>query len=151
MSKTRFLLVPLIMVILIGLLIGGGWTIHRIGWSEGYAAAAGEVSVVPYAPTGLSRVALFLTAGLAGLVFVAFVGMLLRLWAFKTFAGPWMLAGGPWRHAPVGPNGEHWASHWRHFHRHAPPWWCWEEPEEGEREGQEAGPSSATIDPEAKR
>jgi hypothetical protein len=157
MSSTRFVLVPLILVILIGLLIGGGWAVHRIGWTEGYAAgaaaAAGEVTIVPYAPGGLSRVALFLTAGLAFLVFVGFVGMLLRLWAFKAVAGPWMMAGGPWRKASVGPNGERWASHWRHFHRHAPPpWWCgWEQPSGEEREAQEGRPSSATTDSEAGR
>lgn len=156
MSRTRFLVVPLVLVILIGLLIGGGWAVHRIGWSEGYVAgmraAAGEVSSVPYAPTGLGRVALFLTAGLAFLVFVAFVGKLLRLWAFGRIMGPWMMSGGPWKHAPVGPNGEHWASHRRYFHRHAPPWWWgWEQPSDEEREAQEGSASSTTTDSEAGR
>jgi hypothetical protein len=156
MSSTRLVLVPLILVILIGLLMGGGWAVHRIGWTEGYAAgagaAAGEVTAVPYVPSGLSRVALFLTAGLAFLVFIGFVGKLLRLWAFGTIVGPWMKAGGPWRHAPVGPNGERWASHWRHFHGHVPPWWWgWEQPAAEEREGQEGRSSSATTDAEAGR
>jgi hypothetical protein len=156
MSRTRLVLVPLVLVIIIGLLCGGGWAIHRIGWSDGYLAgvraAAGEVSTVPYALTGLSRVALFLTAGLAFLVFVAFVGKLLRLWAFGTIMGPWMMSGGPWKQAPVGPNGEHWASYRRHFHRHVPPWWwCWEQPSDEEREAQEGRPSSATTDSEAGR
>jgi hypothetical protein len=156
MSRTRIALVPLVMVILIGLLIGGGWAVHRIGWSEGYTAGvqavAGEVTVVPYAPTGLGRVALFITAGLAFLVFVAFVGKLLRLWAFGAMMGPWMMSGGPWRQAPVGPNGEYWASHRRHFHRHVPPWWwCWEQPSDEGREAREDSPSPAKSDSEAGR
>lgn len=155
MSRTRLVLVPLIMVILIGLLIGGGWAVHRIGWSEGYAAgvraAAGEVTVVPYAPAGVGRVALFLAAGLAFLVFVAFVGKLLRLWAFGAMMGPWMMSGGPWKNAPVGPNGEYWASHRRHFHRHVPPWWCWEHPSDEGGEVREDSASSATTDSEAGR
>ena len=156
MSSTRLVLVPVILVILIGLLIGGGWAVHRIGWTEGYAAgagaAAGEVTTVPYAPGGLSRVALFLTAGLAFLVFVAFVGKLLRLLVFGTIMGPWMKAGGPWRHAPVGPHGEHWAKHGHHFHGHAPPWCSgWEHPSDEECEAHQGKPSSATTDSEAGR
>jgi hypothetical protein len=156
MSKTRLVLVPLILVMLVGLLLGGGWAVHRIGWSEGYVAgtraAAGEVNVVPYAPMGLSRVALFLTAALLFLVFLAFVGKLLRLWAFGAMVGPWMMSGGPWKDAPVGPSREYWASHRRHFHRHVPPWWwCWEPPSNEERKAQEDSPSSATTDSEVGR
>jgi hypothetical protein len=156
MSRTRFLLVPLILVILIGLLIGGGWAVHRLGWSEGYMAgmraATGEVNMVPYAPLGLGHVALFLTAVLAFLVLVGFMAKLLRLWAFGAIMGPWMMSGGPWKHAPVGPNGERWASRRRYYHRHAPPWWWgWEQPSDEEREAQEGRPSSATTDSEAGR
>jgi hypothetical protein len=155
MSKTYFVLVPLTMVILFGLLMGGGWAIHRIGWAEGYTAgtsvAAGEASIVPYAPIGLSRVVLFLTAGLAFLVFVAFVGKLLSLWAFKTVAGPWMMAGGPSRQ-PVGPNGEQWTRRWHRHPHHVPPWcWGWEQAPDETRGDQGDKPPSATTDSEAKR
>jgi hypothetical protein len=152
MSKTRFLLLPLVMLVIIGLLIGGGWAIHRLGWTEGYAVgtrvAAGEMSAVPYAPSGISYLALFLTAGLAFLVLIAFIGTLLRLWAFKTVGGPWMMHHGPWK-APVGPHGEHFERHWRSFHRHAPPgWWGWEQPSDEECEAHEAKPSSAATESE---
>jgi hypothetical protein len=131
MSKSGFVIVPLVLVVLAGLLITGGWAIHRIGWTEGYAVgtgvAAGEASAVPYAPTGLSYIGLFLTAGLAFVVLMGLASKLIGLWAFRTFAGPWMMA--PRR--PVGaagPNGERWAAHWHTPHRHMPPWcWGWEQ------------------------
>lgn len=147
MSKTRFLVVPLVMVIVVGLLVAGGWAIHRIGWTEGYAmatrTATGEVGAVPYAPSGLSYVALFLTAGLAFLLLMSFTGKLLGLWAFRTVAGPWMMAGGPWK-APPGRNAERWARRWHRHPHHMHPWcWGWDKaPSEGE-EAQEAGTASA--------
>jgi hypothetical protein len=138
MSKSSLVLLPLVLVLVAGLLITGGWAIHRIGWTEGYTVgtgvAAGQVSSVPYAPTGLSYIGLFLTAGLAFVVLMAFMSKLIGLWAFKTVAGPWMMAHGPLR-GPVGPNGERWATHWHRPHRHAPPWWCgWEQPGEKQPE-----------------
>jgi flagellar biosynthesis protein FliQ len=144
MSKSTLVLVPLLLVVVAGLLITGGWAIHRIGWTEGYAVgagvAAGEASPVPYAPTGLSYIGLFLTAGLAFVVLMAFVSKLMGLWAFRTFAGPWMLA-----HkrpvGPSGPNGERWAAHWHRYPRHAPPWWWgWEQP--GEEQSGDAVPGT---------
>jgi hypothetical protein len=144
MSRSSFVLVPLLLVVVAGLLITGGWAIHRIGWTEGYAVgrgvAAGEVSSVPYAPTGLSYVGLFLTAGLAFLVLMAFMSKLIGLWAFKTVAGPWIMAHGP-VDGPVGPDGERWARYWHRPHRHMPPWWWgWEQAAE-EKSG-ETGPST---------
>ena len=130
MSKSGFVIVPLVLAVVAGLLITGGWAVHRIGWTEGYSlgtgVAAGEASAVLYAPTGLSYIGMFLTAGLALLVLMAFVSKLVGLWAFKTFAAPWMLAH---RRAagPAGPNAERWAAHWHTPHGHMPPWcWGWE-------------------------
>jgi flagellar biosynthesis protein FliQ len=144
MSKSTLALVPLLLVVLAGLLITGGWAVHRIGWTEGYAVgrgvAAGEVNSVPYAPTGLSYVGLFLTAGLALVVLMALVSKLIGLWAFRTFAGPWMMAH---RRAvgPSGPNGERWTAHWRTPHRHVPPW-CWDWEQATEEKRGEAGPGT---------
>lgn len=140
MSRTRFLVAPLLAVIIVGLLVVGGWAIHRIGWSEGYAVGqltdgGGELSTPPYAPIGLGYLGLFLTAGLAFLVLVMIVGKLFRFWAWKTAALPWMMAGGPWKQA-VGPNGEPWIRYWRRHHRHVPPWW-------GEMPSQEASAGEA--------
>lgn len=142
MLKTRLLLVPLSFLVVIGLLIGGGWAIHRIGWTEGYAvgmgAAAGEVTAVPYAPTGFSYLGLFLTAGLAFLVLMALVGKLLGLLAFRTVAGPWMMAHRPPR-GPMGPNGERWASYWHKHPHHMPPW-CWSGEQAAEQKSADTGP-----------
>jgi hypothetical protein len=137
MSKTRFLLAPLAFLIIIALLIAGGWAIHRIGWSEGYwmgqLATTGEAgATVPYAPYGLSYLALLLTAGLAFLMVLGLIGKLFRLWAWKTLAGPWIMAGGPWKMAGAPTNA---ARHWRRHHRPMHPWcWGWEEPSEDKTE-----------------
>lgn len=153
MSKTRFLLVPLAFLITIGLLIAGGWAIHRIGWSEGYSmgqlATSGEVgATVPYTPYGLSYLALFLTAGLALLIVLGLIGKLFRLWAWKTVAGPWMMAGGPWKMAGA-PRNAHWARHWRRHHPPMHPWcWDWEEP--SEEKSETAEPDAETGDVESK-
>ena len=144
MLKTRLLLVPLSLLVVIGLLIGGSWAIHRIGWTEGYAvgmgAAAGKVTAVPYAPTGLSYLGLFLTAGLAFLLLVTVTGKLLGLLAFKTVAGPWMRAHSPLR-GPMGPNGERWAKHWHGHPHHVPPW-CWGGEPPAEEKSGETGQST---------
>jgi hypothetical protein len=153
MSKNGLILVPLVLVVVAGLLIAGGWAIHRIGWTEGYAVgigrAAGEVSLVPYTPTGLSYLALFLTAGLAFLMLMGLITKLIGLWVFKAFASPWMLA----HRAPVGTggrNGERWPEHGYGRHRHVPPWcWGWEEsagkPPADEERGASGGPNSAST------
>jgi hypothetical protein len=151
MSKTRFVSVPMTFLIIIGLLVAGGWAIHRIGWSEGYRmgqmATTGEVgAAVPYAPYGLSYIGLFLMVGLIALVLMGLIGKLFRLWAWKTVAGPWMMAGGPWKMAGV-PRNAHWARHGRPHHHHMHPWcWGWEEPSE-----ETAGPDAETSSAESAR
>jgi hypothetical protein len=149
-SQTRYVMLPLVMLVIIGLLIGGGWAVHRLGWTEGYAVgtgvAGGEISAVPYAPGGLSYLGLFLTAGLAVLVLIGFTSKLLGLWAFKAVCGPWMMRHGPGK-TPVGPHGEHFERHWRSFHRHAPPWWwACERPSDEEGQAEEGEPSTATTE-----
>lgn len=142
MSKARFLLIPLVGLLVIGLLIVGGWAIHRIGWSEGYAfaqqAAGSETATVPYGPSGLSYVALFLTAGLAFLLLLAVTGKLLRLWAWKAVGGPWMMHGMA-RQMAMGPNGEPWSKYWHRHHRPVPPW-CWDWEKREEEQAEKAGP-----------
>jgi hypothetical protein len=131
MSKSSLFLVPLVLMVVVALLIAGGWAIHRVGWTEGYSVgmerSVGEASSVPYTPTGLSYLALFLTAGLSFLMLMGLISKLIGLWAVKSLAGPWMMA----HRAPVGGgarNGERWAEHWYGRHRHVPPWcWGWEE------------------------
>ena len=148
MSKTRFLVVSLAALIIIGLVILGGLAIHRIGWSQGYevgqlAAGIEEGATVPYGAYGFRYSGLFLTVGLVLLLLIV-VGKFFRFWAWKMAWGPWMMAGGL--------QGERWARQWaRHWHRpHGPmsPWgWGWEEPSEEEVE--KAGPGAETAAAEA--
>jgi hypothetical protein len=147
MSKTRFLIVSLAALIIIGLLILGGLAIHRIGWSQGYkvgqlAAGIEEGATVPYGAYGFRYSGLFLTVGLVLLLLIV-VGKFFRFWAWKMAWGPWMMAGGP--------KGERWARQWaRHWHRpHGPmpPWyWGWEEPSEEKAEGAEPDMKTGTAE-----
>jgi hypothetical protein len=149
MSKTRFLLVPLTFLIIIGLLTVGGWATHRIGWSEGYRmgqlVAGGEAgAIAPYAPYGLSYFGLFLTVGLAFLLVLGLIGKLFRFWAWKAVGGPPMMAGAHWKMAGK-PQGDRWARHWRRHHGPMPPWcWGWEKPPE--EKGETARPDAETGD-----
>jgi hypothetical protein len=160
-----FLLRALAALIVVGVVIGGGFAIHRISWSQGYrtgqlAAGGEEGAVAPYARYGLGRPGLLLTAGVLLLVLLA-IGRFFRFWAWNMAWGPWMMAGGPWAMAR-GPRGRHWAArraaHWHRPHGPMPPWcWGWEQPpgegaQEQENEGEpdaEAGsaapPSSAAA------
>jgi hypothetical protein len=149
MSKTRFLVVSLTALIIIGLVILGGLAIHRIGWSQGYkvgqlAAGIEEGATVPYGAYGFRYSGLFLTVGLILLLLIV-VGKFFRFWAWKMAWGPWMMAGGPWKMAHR-PKGEHWARHWHRPHGPMPPWcWGWEEPsgEKAERAEPDAETSTA--------
>ena len=140
MSKTRFLIVPLAALIIVCLLILGGFAIHQISWSQGYRmgqlAAGGEGgAVVPYAPYGFGHRGLFITIGLLFLLLIV-TGKFFRFWAWKTIGGPWMMAHGP--------RSEYWARRWHRFHGPMPPWfWGWEEPPE------KAEPDTATGAAEA--
>jgi hypothetical protein len=95
-------------VILLGTLVVGGFAIHRLGWSQGYTAAEltaqGEEAPTPpltppgWRPVGFARGGLLLSLFL-GLLFLAFVGKLLRLIMWGAMAGPmmhWHARGGFW-------------------------------------------------------
>jgi len=110
-------------VVLLGLLVAGGFAVHRLGWSQGYAAAelaerGEEVPTPPLAPpgwrpVGFARGGSLLTSLLLGFLFLVFVSRLLRVIMWGAMAGPamaWHGAGGPWHH------------HWRCMHGPVPPW-----------------------------
>jgi hypothetical protein len=110
-------------VVLLGLLAAGGFAVHRLGWSQGYAAAeladrGEEVPTPPLAPpgwrpVGFARGGLLLTSLLLGFLFLVFVGKLVRLIMWGAMAGPamaWHGTGGPWHH------------HWHCRHGPVPPW-----------------------------
>ena len=141
MSKTRFLVVSLAALIIIGLLILGGLAIHSVGWSQGYkvgqlAAGSEEGAAVSYGPYGFGYSGLFLTIGLLLLLLIV-VGKFFRFWAWKMARGPWMMAHGL--------KGERWVRHWRRPHGPMPPWcWGWEEPSKEETEEAQAEPDVET-------
>lgn len=144
MSKARFVAIPLTILVIMALLAVGGWAVHRIGWTQGYAsgqlATAGEATpTVPYAPYDLGHLGLFLVVGLVLLLVVGMIGKLLRFWAWGTVAAPWMMAHGTWRMASKR-NAERWARHWHRPHGPVPPWyWDWEEPSGEEAQTPESG------------
>jgi hypothetical protein len=125
-SRNWFLWRAIATVALLGLLVAGGFAIHRLGWSQGYAAAElsaqGEEAPTPplappgWRPVGFARGGLLVPL-LLGMLFLAFVGRLLRVIMWGAMAGPamgWHAMGGswrhprPWMHGPVPP----WCGPW---------------------------------------
>jgi hypothetical protein len=109
-SRNWFVWPALAAVVLLGLLVGGGFAIHRLGWSQGYAAAEltaqGEEAPTPplappgWRPVGFARGGLLVSL-LLGILFFAFVGKLLRVIMLGAMAGPAMCRpamDGSWRH-----------------------------------------------------
>ena len=136
MSRTRFLVVPLVGLIIVGLLILGGFAIHRIGWAEGYrmgqlAPGADGGVVPPYAGYGFGFPGFLLTLAVIFLLILV-IG---RVFRFMMWGLPW----GPRMMHALGPEGRRWkmpgrskgefrAKHWHRHHGHMPPWcWDWEE------------------------
>jgi hypothetical protein len=143
-----FLLRALAALIVVGLVIGGGFAIHRISWSQGYrmgqlAAGGEEGALAPYGP---GRPGLLLTAGVILLVLLL-IGKFFRFWAWHVAWGPWMMARGP--------RGRTWAAHraahWHRPHGPMPPWcWGWEQPpEEGAHEHEQAQAQESAGQPDA--
>jgi hypothetical protein len=149
MSQTRFPWIPLAILILIGLLMLGGFAIYRISWLEGYQmgqlAAAGitDGRVMPYAAYRPGCGGVLLTLG-AIFLLLLIVGKLFRFWTWKTAWGPGGGAGGSER--------ERWVRHW-HAHRpHGPipPWcWGWEEPAEEKAEKPETDADAGNAEAKA--
>jgi hypothetical protein len=151
MSNRRFWLASLSGLIIIGLLILGGYALYTTAWSQGYALgqlAAGREgqAVAPYMPFGFGFPGPLLTLLLLLVLFVV-IGKFLRLLIWAIVGGPWMMAGGPWNMAN-GPKGQHWAYHWHRHHGPMPPWWQgWEKP--SEEQTQEAEPDTGVGDTQA--
>jgi len=147
MSQTRFPYAPLAILIIIGLLMLGGFAIYRISWLEGYktgqlvAAGIADGTVMPYAPYRPGCGGLLLTLGVA-FVLIVVAGKFFRVWAWKSGWGPGMTTGGP--------NSERWVKNW---HRHGPhgpvPPWCWDWEEPTEEKAHEPKPDVDAGDPHA--
>lgn len=151
MSRTWFVWRALVALIIIGLLVRGGWAIYRTGWSQGYMtgqlAAADDGSAArsypPYAfgypawpvLAGLGLLGLF---GLLVLPLLA-IGKMISLHARGMAGGP---PGSPWakKTADWSPP---WIRHWHRDHGRRPPWcWDWEEP--ADEQTKETGPDAQT-------
>ena len=143
------------MLLLIGLVVAGGFTIHYISWSQGYTAgqltAEGEEAATPpYLPDEsgyltwharsvhhpFSVVGTLLKIGLCILFFVI-VFKLIRF----------VIWGSMFRRAMAGPWVRHWHGHpgrrayrryarWHRMHGPMPPW-CWDWDEEDEETDKE--------------
>ena len=148
MSQTRFPFALLAILIIIGLLMLGGFAIYRISWLEGYktgqlvAAGIADGTVMPYAPYRPGCGGVLLTLGVA-FVLIVVAGKFFRFWTWKAGWGPGMTSGGP--------KSERWVRHW---HRHGPhgpvPPWCWDWEEPSEEKADESKPDMDAGDPNAK-
>jgi hypothetical protein len=141
MSQTRFPYAPLAILIIVGMLILGGFAIYRISWLDGYktgqlVAHGAEGTVVPYLPyRGPGCGGLLLTLGLIFL-FILVIGKFARFWAWRS----------GW-----GPKSERWVRRWHGHGPHGPVppwWWGWEEP--SEEKADEPKPDTNAGDVEAK-
>ena len=139
MSRKWFWVVPLTALLVIALLVLGGWAIHRAGWTQGYSMgqlAAGDeggvtVGYAPHVPYGFGHPPLFMTISLLVLLFVM-IGRVFHLLAWRMAGGPRMMA--------YGPRGRYWARHWHPRHGHMPPWcWGWQEPSDEQAEEAKPG------------
>jgi hypothetical protein len=133
MSTKWFWVRVIVALILIGLVVVGGYAAYRTGWSQGYTAgqlmAEGERGTTmppgfgypmhPFVFAPYSGAGLLLTVVLA-LLFFAVIGKLIRF----------VIWGPVWRHAMTGPWARH-SARWHRMHGPVPPgWWGFEEPPE---------------------
>ena len=140
MFRRRYLWVPVVGLILIGLLVAGGFAVHQMAWSRGYAMGQaagveeGEALVRP-SPFGWGHPGRYygyspLGSGF-GIVVKLFLVILAIGFLFKLFGfAMWMLMGPRVRRYHIGrrrPRG------WHPHHRFPPHWyWDWEEADEDE-------------------
>jgi hypothetical protein len=151
-----FVVKGLASLVLIGLLIAGGFAICYVGWTQGYTAgqlaAEGEQAAAPppYLPYAFSHPGHFgfvhplLCVGAFLLLLVVVGGFFRALaWHRMGVCGPWAM----WHHWGPHPQQTRWAARWaKHWHRHGPvppPWcWDWDEPCGEEGEGAEKKPDA---------
>ena len=86
MYRTRFLVIPLVLLIFICLLFAGGLAIHRIGWSEGYrvgllASDGVPAAAVPSASYGTGFFGLLLVVG----IFFLLLAVIMKAIGFSHF------------------------------------------------------------------
>lgn len=147
MFRRRFLWVPVVGLILIGLLVAGGFAVHQLAWSRGYAMGQaagveeGEALVRPspfawghpgryygYSPLGSGL-------GIVVMLFLAILafGFFCKICGFVM----WML---------MGPRVRRYRTAWRrprrwHPHHGFPPHWHWDWEEADDDAAQDAEPA----------
>lgn len=140
MSKTWWIVARVVTALmLLGLVIGGGFAVYRLGWAQGYeAGGSGEevTETAPWMPYGIRPVRPLLAFGLILLGLVV-AGKLLRLIFWGSMARRWAMAGGPWMRSLRG-------AHWHHYHGPASPW-CWGPPPERPSDEPTAGPETGAA------
>jgi hypothetical protein len=142
------------MLILIGLIVAGGFAIHYISWSRGYAAgqltSAGENGATPpYFPDDPGYLmwharSVHRPFGVIGALFgiglcILFFAIVFKLIRFVIWGSVFRRAmAGPWARSWYGPHGRRaYRRHARWHRAHGPmPPWCWDWDEEAE-EGDE--------------
>jgi hypothetical protein len=137
-------------LLIIALLIGGGFALYHAGMNQGYLAAAqtGAKSVAPVTPHGY-----FMPRGYPGRPYRAFpllmpcLGILALFFVFWLITLPFRIARRAmffhgWRHAG-GPDYEAWAKEHEHFHGHMHEHWGrrWQNPPENKEKPENAGSS----------
>ena len=136
MLRRYWWVVPAAGLIMLALLMVGGYALYHMAWTSGYAAASADVAPPPYAyptsPAGFSG--FFWGPGLlvliCGLLLFGFVGKLFRLWMWRSMV-------------QRRPSRSPWAWHSRQPHGHVPPWcWDWDECK-AEDEGARPSPAGA--------
>jgi hypothetical protein len=148
MYRTRFFLAPLVGLIILGLLMMGGFALQRAAWSQGYMmgqlAAGGEAPGLAYMPYGPNLFGPFLAIGLLVLLVLA-GGFIFRVLTWHGTARAWMKFGGP--------KAEEWARRWHKSHAAHHPFtraWCWDWEETPEAADEaEATPEDVTPDKES--
>ena len=150
-----FLARAVAMLLLIGLVVAGGFAIYHISWSHGYAAgqltAEGEKGATPpYLPDGPGYLpwharSVYRPLGALGALFTIGLCILFFVIVFKLIR--FVIWGSVFRHAMTGPWAGRWHGHpgrrayrryarWHHMHGPMPPW-CWDWDEEDEEADKE--------------
>lgn len=143
------------MLVLVGLVVAGGFAIHYISWSQGYSAGqlsgeGEEVATPPYFPGGPEYFmwhspAMHHPFNIVGTLFKIGLFILFFVIVFKLIR--FVIWGSVFRHAMAGPWGRHWYgrpgrrayrrhARWHHMHGPMPPW-CWDWDEEDEETDKE--------------
>ena len=179
MFSRRWYVAPVIAILLIGLLVAGGYVIHRAGWTQGYSmglVAEGGEEAAPYAfgPRSYGYRGRFvghspllsgfgLVIGIMVLVVVAKCIAHLLFWRnarrfnwASTGAGKPPFEGAPGRMPMYGPAARMWARRWHRMHRGMPhqwwghvPPWFCEEGDEPEEDKGQAAEDAPEVETES--